>query len=184
MRGREASLVGQRFGALSVTERFGKTEARGVLWLCACDCGNELIRSTRELRRVASAACTACDSARKSAQFTTHGDTKTLRSPRAPLYRVWQGMLDRCKNPRNRFYANYGGKGVTVYAEWQRYETFRVWALAHGYHHDPAAALGDRLSIDRIDAAGNYEPGNCRWIPCRENSRRAATAAQEVRHLH
>ena len=35
----QVDLIGQRFGKLTVTERIGPNEYRGILWLCQCDCG-------------------------------------------------------------------------------------------------------------------------------------------------
>lgn len=33
------------------------------------------------------------------------------------LYHVWVSMKQRCSNPNNNRYKNYGGKGVTVCKE-------------------------------------------------------------------
>jgi len=64
-------------------------------------------------------------------------------------------MRERCSNPKNISYKNYGAKGVTVCDEWQDFATFREWAESHGY--------APRLTIERHNGKGNYEPGNCSW---------------------
>lgn len=62
-------------------------------------------------------------------------------------------MRDRCANPKNKAFANYGGRGIRVCDRWQEFKCFY-------------ADMGDRppgMSLDRINNDGNYEPGNCRW---------------------
>ena len=87
-------------------------------------------------------------------------------------------MRERCNNSNHPAFQWYGGKGIRVCEQWSTYEGFRDWALTNGYAHDASLNKADRLSIDRIDPDGNYEPGNCQWIPLRDNCRR-----QEVSHL-
>ena len=65
-------------------------------------------------------------------------------------------MKQRCFNPKDRNYHNYGGRGITVCDEWLDYLTFKKWCDENGYEQG--------LSIDRINNDGNYEPGNCRWV--------------------
>ena len=40
------------------------------------------------------------------------------------IYRVWYDMIDRCYNPKNNRYMNYGGNNVTVCNRWLCFEFF------------------------------------------------------------
>lgn len=64
-------------------------------------------------------------------------------------------MRQRCGNPRNASFENYGARGIRVCAAWRdSFETF----FAHvGRRPSP------KHSLDRVDNDGNYEPGNVRW---------------------
>lgn len=75
-------------------------------------------------------------------------------------YQCWINMIDRCTNEACANYHRYGGRGIRVCARWMN--SFRDFLLDMGPRPDA------RLSIDRINNDGNYEPGNCRWATRKE----------------
>lgn len=98
---------------------------------------------------------------------TTHGLSRREKGKPSLLHQIWTQMRQRCKNPRDKSYKDYGGRGISVCSEWEVFSTFHAWAMANGYCSG--------LSIERSNNDGNYEPDNCTWIPMgkqRRNNRR------------
>lgn len=161
-------LVGQRFDRL-VVERFVDRVTGGLRWLCRCDCGGEVIKHGSQLRRVTRTGCRACEHISRCAVHLRHGGAAAGQSR---LYRIWKAMRTRCTNDRQAAWKYYGGKGITICAEWQDFGTFRTWALAHGYEDRAGATRGASLTIERKNHDGPYSPENCEWLTGSENSRR------------
>jgi hypothetical protein len=77
-----------------------------------------------------------------------------------PEYRIWTAMIQRCHNPHNAGYPNYGGRGISVCLAWRN--SFMAFISDMGPRPDPS------LSLDRIDNDGHYGPDNCRWATLQE----------------
>ncbi len=87
-----------------------------------------------------------------------HGLTGT------PEHRAWCGMMSRCYSarPGDHNYALYRGAGVVVAVRWHDFAAFLA---------DIGAKPSPKHSLDRFpNAAGNYEPGNCRWATAKEQA--------------
>lgn len=144
-------LTNKKFGHLTVIKM---NEERGpfnkVMCTCKCDCGNVVVKYSNSLQQGKVTSC-GCKRGNHKHDMT---DSR--------LYRIWLGIRNRCCNPNVKDYENYGQRGISICEDWKEFYNFYIWAQDSGYN--------DKLSIDRIDVNGNYEPDNCRWVTMKEQA--------------
>lgn len=148
--GRLINRIGQRYGKLVVLEKSKKKAIRCAFWKCRCDCGKEIILPSESL---ATGNTKSCGCGLKAWRRSGICNSKH-RMYKTPEYSVWDAMKQRCRNKNHPCYHRYGGRGISVCKRWDDFENFL---------YDMGKRPHPKLSIERRDNDGNYEPSNCYW---------------------
>lgn len=143
--------IGNRYGRLEVLT-FQEVVNSSAAWKCRCDCSKEVTVRGSDLRAGKTLSCGCFNREMTRNMLLEHGHA--TRRCKSRTFLAWQEAKRRCFNPGRKNYPDYGGRGITMCASWER--SFPKFLEDMG-------ECPDGLSLDRRDNDGNYCKDNCRW---------------------
>jgi hypothetical protein len=163
--------VGDKYNRLTIVREISPIIISGQskrMFCCECSCSEKTLVNVMlaNLRKgnTKSCGCLNREVSKENLNQTTHGLSKH------PLYSIWYQMNDRCLNPNNEAYNNYGGRGIKIYKSWSRqrgvetgFNNFLLWESKQKRRWKKG------LQIDRIDNDLGYYPSNCRFVAAKNN---------------
>ncbi len=143
-------MTGKKFDRLTVISYAGLSgKYLKAYWNCKCDCGNEVVKCGKDIRRGSTRSCGCLIGDTTALRNVTHGLSKT------PEYGVYYGMRNRCLNPKEPSYSAYGGRGISICDRWlNSFEDFLA---------DMGKRPSQEHSLERKNVDGNYCLENCKW---------------------
>ena len=135
-----------KFNKLTAIEEIGHDKHGHVLWLFKCDCGKE---TKVAFTLVKNGHTKSCGCFKYESKNIKHGKANSR------IYKIWQGMINRCYNKNSKAYKYYGEIGIKVCDRWHNFNNF---------YKDTKNTYSDNLSLDRYpNNSGDYESTNFRW---------------------
>ncbi len=159
-----ASIIGQHFGRLTVIKRVNNNKWGNACWLCMCICGQSIVIRTSYIKNghTRSCGCLGKSNALK------HGHKR--KGKQSKIYISWCHMIQRCTNPNDKRYKDYGGRRITICKRWLKFKNFL----------EDMGECPPGLTLERENNEKGYYKENCYWATLEQQARNRRSSRIET----
>jgi hypothetical protein len=160
-----SKYINVKFGRLYILKILPNYKRSLTYARCKCDCGKIKNISIYSLLYGTSKSCGCLNIRLLKERSYIHGDCNTN------FYKSWTHLKERCDNPNNKRYRDYGGRGITYDSKWKKYLGFKKDMYLKYLLAKRKYKVNRFLSIERLDVNGDYCFDNCCFIPRKEQAK-------------
>lgn len=139
-------------------------------WFCVCLCGNIVLVEGSDLRRGTTLSCGCHTGFYSGYKNKTHGESNS------PEYSIWLDMHRRCYDIKDRYYHNYGGRGIDICQRWNKLNPEGI----KNFIEDMGRRPSKKHTIERTDVNKGYSPENCVWLLNTEQCKNKTTSKKHT----
>lgn len=157
---KKINLTGQKFDRLVVLGDPQSVFSGGkkrLFWKCKCDCGNVTLVTADNLRSGITRSCGCFYLETRKTAGLKHGMRYW------PEYKVWLSMKQRCLNPKQKAFGNYGARGIDVCERWKK--------SFSDFIKDIGRRPSKLFTLERKNNDLGYSPQNVVWATRRQQAR-------------
>ena len=157
---------GTAVNGCTVIEYIKGTHNKRAKYLVRCHCGLTFAPRADELVKCSTMRCAVCGH-RASRQKQLAKKNYAQFMPDIKIRKMWMvrhsAIMQRCTNPNNSDYPDYGGRGITLCDRWLDNRNFiEDVSKLPGYRNI-------KLQLDRQENDKGYSPENCHLVTAKQN---------------
>lgn len=175
------NLEGKQINGLTFLAFISKHRTARSYWLVQCVCSNVFISRYDAITSERTKSCGCLQKQLSGTAGFIHGFSRDHGNPlKIDFFKTYTAMKQRCLNPRNPMYPDYGGRGIKICKRWLGKMGFIYFMKDMWDEYLKRRLAGEKISIERIKVNRGYKPSNCKWATDLEQGRNKRISVRSI----